>query len=285
MSTADVFDPAIRMSDADRLWLGCYLAATPFVLLVLLVVVWPVTPSTAESPAVPGKLAAPQNPPAPGKIAALLGTGNTDVRLLLLAAIAGGLGSCIHAATSFATFAGNRTLAASWNWWYVLRMGIGMSLALLVYFATRGGGLFSSGAANNAYGIAAVAGMAGLFSKQATDKLQEVFDNLLQTKNGEGDSGRKDKADGRHAAVISSIKPESLPKDSSDLDIVVSGQGFDAKSTVQVNGIDRETKFVSDKQLTSKLVAADVANSGDLKITVRNTGDGSSSQPIAVKVK
>jgi hypothetical protein len=31
------------------------------------------------------------------------------------------------------------------------------------------------------YGVAAVAGLAGLFSKQATDKLREVFETLFKT--------------------------------------------------------------------------------------------------------
>jgi hypothetical protein len=31
------------------------------------------------------------------------------------------------------------------------------------------------------YGVAAIAGLAGLFSKQATDKLREVFENLFKT--------------------------------------------------------------------------------------------------------
>ena len=118
----------------------------------------------------------------------------SDVALLLLVMICSGLGSFVHAATSFASYVGNRRMYASWTWWYLLRTGIGTALALLVYFLLRGG-LFSGGAdgsAANPYGFAGIAGLCGLFSKQATDKLREVFDTILSTK-GDGDSKRLDK--------------------------------------------------------------------------------------------
>ena len=62
-----------------------------------------------------------------------------DFRLILLVILTGALGSYVHAATSFATYTGNRSLIDSWHWWYVLRPFIGMALALIFYFALRGG--------------------------------------------------------------------------------------------------------------------------------------------------
>ena len=107
----------------------------------------------------------------------------------------GALGSYVHAATSFASYVGNRRLMLSWAWWYVLRPFIGMALALIFYFVVRGG-LLSTGAAAtdvSVFGVAAVAGLVGMFSKQATDKLRELFDNLFRTEKGEGDDARADK--------------------------------------------------------------------------------------------
>lgn len=43
------------------------------------------------------------------------------------------------------------------------------------------------------YGIAAVAGLVGMFSKQATDKLEELFNNLFKTDTSTGDGKRGDK--------------------------------------------------------------------------------------------
>lgn len=106
----------------------------------------------------------------------------------------GALGSFIHAATSFATYVGNESLKESWMWWYVLRPFMGMALALIFYFVLRGGMLSGGAKAEDIslFGIAAVAGLVGMFSKQATDKLEDVFDNLFKTSAGKGDEQRKD---------------------------------------------------------------------------------------------
>jgi hypothetical protein len=106
-----------------------------------------------------------------------------ETRFLLIVALSGALGSYIHCATSFADFLGNRQFVKSWDWWYGLRPFIGTALALITYFAARGGLIAGTSGAENLspYGIAALAGLAGLFSKQATDKLREVFENLFKT--------------------------------------------------------------------------------------------------------
>jgi hypothetical protein len=107
-----------------------------------------------------------------------------ETRYLLIVALSGAIGSYIHLATSFVDFVGNRRLVRSWTLWYVLRPFIGMALAVLVYFVARAGLITGTGGAEslNLYGVAAIAGMCGLFSKQATDKLREVFENLFRTK-------------------------------------------------------------------------------------------------------
>jgi hypothetical protein len=67
-----------------------------------------------------------------------------------------------------------------------------MALALLFYVAIRGG-LFAPGntsGAVNPYGIAGVSGLVGMFSRQATDKLGELFGAMFQTAT---DAQRKDK--------------------------------------------------------------------------------------------
>ena len=105
------------------------------------------------------------------------------------------MGSYVHAATSFASYVGNRRLVLSWAWWYALRPFIGMTLALIFYFVVRGGLLSTGAEAGNmsVFGVAAVAGLVGMFSKQGTDKLRELFDNLFRTARGQGDDARADK--------------------------------------------------------------------------------------------
>jgi hypothetical protein len=117
-----------------------------------------------------------------------------DARLLLLVMIAGGIGSFIHAATSFADFVGNERLSTNWMWWYILRPFIGMALAAIFYVTIRAGFLTSAGQPStmNVYGVSSMAGLVGMFSKQATDKLGEVFDTLFKTGPNAGDPTRKD---------------------------------------------------------------------------------------------
>lgn len=105
-----------------------------------------------------------------------------ETRLILLVALVGALGACIHMATSFALFAGKSELSASWLWWYLLRPFIGAALAMILYLVVRGL-LFSSAAeakAVNLFGILAFAGLAGMFSKQAIEWLRQVFDQMFQ---------------------------------------------------------------------------------------------------------
>jgi len=108
-----------------------------------------------------------------------------EARYIALVFLVGALGAYIHLATSFTEFLGNRNFYTSWKWWYGLRPFIGSALALMVYFAARGGLISANSSATDLspYGIAALAGLAGMFSKQATDKLREVFENFFKTAN------------------------------------------------------------------------------------------------------
>jgi hypothetical protein len=117
-----------------------------------------------------------------------------DAALLALVVLSSGLGSYVHASVSFADYIGNRRFVVSWIWWYLLRVFVGSSLAVIFYFSIRGGFLGAgTDAANiNVYGIASMSALVGLFSKQATDKLREVFDTAFRVRKG-GDSEREDK--------------------------------------------------------------------------------------------
>lgn len=179
-----------KTSPWKRLLLGIYLLLMPILLAYAVFALWPVADvnGTAEGPAWKQD----------ARVLWLKGSLPDESRLLLLVLLTGALGSYVHAATSFASYVGNETLRYSWLWWYLLRPLIGMALALIFYFVIRGG--FLSPATTDAqaislYGIAAVAGLVGMFSKQATDKLNETFTTLFRTSQGEGDDARKDKLD------------------------------------------------------------------------------------------
>ena len=119
-----------------------------------------------------------------------------ETDLLLLAVIFGALGSFLHVAKSFATFAGNRALVESWTWWYCLQPLVGMALAVVFYVMMRGGFLSSGTSAVDVspFGLAGISGLAGMFSKQATDKLNELFSTIFSTR---ADTARGDKVSER----------------------------------------------------------------------------------------
>jgi hypothetical protein len=135
--------PAVPMRMALKLAVGAYIGCLNVVLICALVRVWP-GPGTAAQ----------------------------EARYLLTTALAGALGSFIHLATSFVDYAGKKNLTESWAWWYFLRPGIGAALAVVVYFVVRAGLISPGETSLNPYGVAAIAALSGMFSKQATDKLQ-----------------------------------------------------------------------------------------------------------------
>ena len=118
-----------------------------------------------------------------------------ETALLLIVVLAGALGAFLHVATSFSDYVGNRRLMRSWTWFYVLRPLVGAALAVIFYFAILGGLFTSQGtSALNPYGIAALSALVGLFSKQATNKLQQIFDTAFAVAKGEGDDARDDRS-------------------------------------------------------------------------------------------
>lgn len=168
------------------LWLGIYLIVICVILTFLLYTLWPSTIKDQD-----GKMVFDQT----WKIFCCTTWIFDEARLILIVLLAGALGSYIHAATSFVSFVGTRSLEKSWLWWYVMRPFIGAALALLFYFVIRGGFLSTGtdASAISIFGIAGLAGLVGMFSKNAIDKLREVFETLFKTEKGKGDEERGDK--------------------------------------------------------------------------------------------
>ena len=106
-----------------------------------------------------------------------------EVTVLLIVIVMGALGAVIYASTALVTRVANRTFESGWALWYLVHPLLGSSLAVVFYFALRGGLLNLSSTtttALNVYGVASVSGMVGLSSKEATHKLKEVFKTLFE---------------------------------------------------------------------------------------------------------
>ena len=193
-----------------------------------------------------------------------------DERLILLVIVTGLLGSYIHSATSYADFRGNRQFEPSWLIWYLLRPFIGASLALVVYFALRGGLLSAVLTGNqstdtaqiNPFGIGAISGLTGMFSKQAADKLAEVFSTLFRS---QGDASRKD-ALVPAAPQITSLDPKEGPEGGGTT-VTITGTGFVADAKVFF-GANAATNIVvvSDTIVT----AATPAGTGVVDVIITN---------------
>ena len=208
---------------------------------------------------------------------------STETALLLIVVFSGAAGSCVHVARSLGDYIGNRRLARSWIPWYALRLFWGPALALAFYFAVRGG--FLSGTTSdedvNPFGVAALAAFVGLFSKQAGNKLHQVFDALFQTDPKYDDSSLGDSLQ-NPAPVIAGIEPKTATVGTTELDFVITGHGFAENSEVRVTRTlgaeteisSRTTTFVSASELKVALHAKDVEEPGTLHVTVMNPAPG-----------
>jgi hypothetical protein len=203
--------------------------------------------------------------------------------LIVLALLMGAIGGFIHASTSFASYTGNRQLKWSWMWWYGLRLFIGAALGGLTYFALRGGFLGQQGdtARVDPYGVAALAALAGLFSKQAIDKLEEVFDVLFRSQRG--DEERADKLKDRNP-VIRGLRPNRVAVARTDT-IEVSGENFVRGAEARVDGEARRTTFVSEDKLRFELLPEDVQEKRTLQVRVANPGKPGPSNADTLEVE
>lgn len=259
-----------------RFFLGSILLTVGLVLPYLLVTVWPAVVKTTGPNAAAGK---ETNIELFGFISL---KADTDKALLLAVILASAVGSYVHVATSFTDYVGNRRLTWSWAWWYILRISIGVALAVVFYFAVRAGFLATDAPSKdiNPYGIAAVAGLVGLFSKQASDKLQEVFKTLFRTARGEGDEKRADSID-NPKPLIAGVEPPQLVAGQM-VDLVLEGKGFVEDSVVRVTrstaegavALPRDTTYLNPTQLSIRLEADDVKEPGTLQMAVFNPEPG-----------
>jgi hypothetical protein len=262
--------------------LGALILGVGGILIALLISVWTAVEQATSTPT-------------PKTVSAeLLGFASISVTpgtaILILVVFAASVGSFIHIATSFADFVGNERFRASWVWWYLLRVLIGTGLALLFYFAFRGG-FFSDTSTSeiNPYGIAAISGLAGLFSKQATDKLDEVFTTLFRAAPGKGDAQRQDSLVAA-APKIAKLDPKALAVGAGDTNVKVKGTGFTSRSKVQVKRdgtvSERAAEFVDATSLSFDLTADDLRTAGTILVTVVNLdADGGRSNEVPLTVK
>jgi hypothetical protein len=274
MSNTDNREPVVDPAPPWMIWwMGSFSFLIATLLFYLLVTTWPV-------------LAFADTAFRPVNIFGWSHSWSPDRQLMFTVMVSGAIGGLAHSMKSFGDYVGNRELSSHWVWFLILRLPIGTAIALFFYCVIRGGILiptiqsqphltYSSDATLqiNPYAMAAFGALAGMFSKQATDKPASVFDAMFSMKEP---VQREDKLGEKKPVVtpaISSLEPAQLTTTTTSL--TINGQAFQHGCTVTVNGADRQPTEVSDKKIVIPLVGTDVATAGSkLKLVVKNPDGG-----------
>lgn len=213
-----------------------------------------------------------------------------EARVLGIVFVAGALGSFFHAAKSFTAYVGNRTIYVNWFWWYFLRPFAGAALGTVFYLILRAGMFPGQGQGDtttvSVYGVAAMAGLAGMFADQAALKLEELFTTLFKAEDPRKDrldESAKAAAGGTLKPEIRSIKPAEV-KAGQDVEIVVTGANFAAKPVVTLAGKElKVTAVVSSTELKVAIKATDIPSPGAFDLIVVNPKPGGPSGPVTLK--
>ena len=202
------------------------------------------------------------------------GQAGNELRLFILVVVAGALGSFIHVATSAGDYIGNRKLVRSWVYWYLLRLPVGSSLALLVYLLLRGGVVTNAGITTISrappFGIVGISALAGMFAKKASNKLGEVFDTVFRT---DKDDELTDKINLK-PPILERIDPNPLTVEDTGKEVKISliGKHFQPSSRVNLDNESRKPTFVSEEKLSLALTKQDVKQPRTAKVFVETTG-------------
>jgi hypothetical protein len=186
-----------------------------------------------------------------------------DLQLLLLAMLAGALGSFVHALKSFGDFVGNRTLTTSWFWWYITRPFLGAALAVIFYAVLRGG--FMAGTPADAksvsqFGVIAIGALVGMFADKASDKLAEIFDTLF--KGADNRSGKL------AAPIIDKLDPEMIASGSDAIDLRLIGDRLGTVKQVKFDNAVHPLGIVTEKQITVPLTKDELTSPRTIKVSV-----------------
>lgn len=167
---------------------------------------------------------------------------SVSASLFLLVIFAGAIGGTIHSLRSLYWYVGNRTLKYSWLLMYFSLPFIGALMATVTYLILRGGltSTFASSSDINPYGFASVAGLVGLFSREAAEKLRKVFETLLTT----AETGR----DPAIELSVTGFDPKTGPAGTT---VTVTGTGLTSATSVSLGGAQvTALTVVSDERLT-----------------------------------
>ena len=146
-----------------------YLSIVSLVMLAALIYVWPASAST-------------------GPIA--------DPLVILLAALAGGLGGAVYATFSMIYHLGEGTAESSYVLWYFMRPVIGLVLGVIMFFVVRGGLLVVtvSQVDLNLYGVVGISALAGISARHMMTKLRDALDSIFGAEEAKATGSQEKKS-------------------------------------------------------------------------------------------
>ena len=198
----------------------------------------------------------------------------SDEGLVLLALLAGVLGSFMHAAQSLAMYVGNGQLKKSWVLWYALRPAIGGVLGLLFYFFLRAGLIPAAGNGNSEavspYGVVAFAALAGWFSKRATDKLAEIFDTLFRTAKDQDYRDPLSKDGKPEILAVSPPKVSIAQVPATGIKLVFTCDKLASQAWLSLDGVKQATVTEGGMKLSLVVPVAALKVGSTLRVTVSN---------------
>jgi hypothetical protein len=241
--------------------ISCVLFAITFLAAYTLIQLWPEPPEPGDT-----------GSQSTSRWLSWQGDISNETRLFVIVVSAGGLGGLAHAVRSLYWYVGNRNLRSSWILMYLCLPATGAGIALLTYLLLRGGFTTSIGDSTNInpYGVAAISALAGLFAREAIEKLKVVFTTLLAP----AEKGK----DSLYAATIDSL----VPKEGSVGDrIAIHGVGLSSVTHATfAPGITIATKAKSDSLIEVSL--PDGAETGPVTLT-SPSGIATSAQQLVVR--
>ena len=111
------------------------------------------------------------------------GTASKPMVFLIVSLAGGALGGVLHAIASLTSHVGDGSFRQRWTLWYLTNPVVGAALAAAFLFVLQAGlGGQAAPTAGGLYGVAAAATLVGLFSRNALDKLKDIFDVAFATK-------------------------------------------------------------------------------------------------------
>lgn len=181
--TGDIINHPTTDEDFKRVKkLGWFLLIIPLIIILLIIILWPDSGILGIAYGAKGET--------------IIGLKiQFQLWMILLVLLGGALGSYIHIATSYSYYIGFNKFDMDWFWWYWLRIPIGAVLAL-IFLTLIQGGMFKvpkSGSETQPVTLIGLSALVGMFSRQATEKLKEVFDIIFKSREREKNEEEQDK--------------------------------------------------------------------------------------------